>query len=91
MTVISFAIPLLDKQQFYCHCSHLLKFKKILFWFGFFIYFFFVFNSECRGENSVPFSATGSIYNSPRMQFEYRFFFCCQSGNLQVDFFSLCV
>lgn len=45
------------------------------FCFVFCLVFFFCFSSECRGENSVPFSARGSIYSSLRRQFEYRFFF----------------
>lgn len=44
---------------------------------GFFLCFF-VFNSECRGEKSIPFTSTESIYNSPRRQFECRFFSYCQ-------------
>ena len=48
-------------------------------------FFFVLFSILNRGENSIPFSSTKSIYNSPRRQSEYRFFCCCPSGNLQVD------
>lgn len=56
-----------------------------------FLIYFFVFNSECRGEKSVPFTSTESIYNSPRRHFEYRFFSLLSKGDLQVDVFSLWV
>lgn len=58
-----------------------MKFKRI--------FFCFVFNSECRGENCVPFSSTEDTSNSPGRQFEYRFF-SCHIGNLQVDVILFC-